>query len=305
MRSHTWSAWSCTVEVTTLRGADLDAAVGILEQVMAEVDAAASRFRIDSDLARINGNAGRFVLVSRLAFELVDLSLAVAARTGGAVTPTIGAALLALGYDEDIDLVRSRSADAASRAARACVPAPDAATAVRLDPALKRIGVTSRTRLDLGAVAKAYAVDEAVERCAARGIEGVLVSVGGDLAVHGAPEEGWRIAVSETATTPAEMIVIDAGAIATSSSLGRRWAGGLHHIVDPRTGTSAGGPWRTATVWAPTAVEANLLSTWALVDGPAAAAELAREERPARLVDTAGGVERRHGWPAASLEVAS
>lgn len=304
MRSHTWSAWSCTVEVTTLRGADLGAAVGIVEQVMTEVDAAASRFRIDSDLARINGNAGRFVLVSRLAFELVDLSLAAAARTGGAVTPTIGAALLALGYDEDIDLVRSRSAGAASRPARACVPAPDAATAVRLDPALKRIGVTSRTRLDLGAVAKAYAVDEAVARCAARGIEGVLVSVGGDLAVHGTPADGWRIAVSETATTPAEMIVIDTGAIATSSTLGRRWAG-LHHIVDPRTGASASGPWRTSTVWAPTTVEANLLSTWVLVDGPAAAAELAREERPARLVDTGGGVDRRHGWPAPSLEVAS
>lgn len=304
MRSHSWSAWSCTVEVTTLRGADLGAAVGIVEQVMTEVDAAASRFRIDSDLARINGNAGRFVLVSRLAFELVDLSLAVAARTGGAVTPTIGAALLALGYDEDIDLVRSRSADAASHAARACVPAPDAATAVRLDPVLKRIGVTSRTRLDLGAVAKAYAVDEAVARCAARGIEGVLVSVGGDLAVHGTPAEGWRIAVSETAATPAEMIVIDTGAIATSSTLGRRWAG-LHHIVDPRTGASACGPWRTSTVWAPTAVEANLLSTWTLVDGPAAAAELAREERPARLVDTGGGVDRRHGWPAPGLEVAS
>jgi thiamine biosynthesis lipoprotein len=289
------------VEVTTLRECDLDVATRIVERVMAEVDAAASRFRDDSDLARINAGAGRFVLVSPLAFELVDLGLAVAERTAGAVTPTIGTALRALGYDEDIDVVRRRPGTVDVRP----VPAPDAATAVRLDPRLRRVGVTSGSRLDLGAIAKAYAVDEAVARCASAGIAGVLVSIGGDLAVHGTRAEGWRIAVSETADAPAELVTIESGALATSSTVGRRWAGGRHHIVDPRTGGCATGPWRTATIWAPTAIEANLLSTWTLVDAAAAAAALAREERPARLVDAAGAVERRHGWPLETMEVAS
>jgi thiamine biosynthesis lipoprotein len=301
MRSRTWSAWSCAVEVTTLRERDLDAATRIVERVMAEVDAAASRFRNDSDLARINAGAGRFVLVSPLALELVDLSLAVAERTAGAVTPTIGAALLALGYDDDIDVVRRRpgALDVPP------MPAPDAATSVRLDPRLRRVGVTSGSRLDLGAIAKAYAVDEAVARCASAGVAGVLVSIGGDLAVHGTATEGWTIAVSETADAPAELVTIESGALATSSTTGRRWAAGRHHLVDPRTGRCASGPWRTATVWAPSAIEANLLSTWALVDACAAAEALAADERPARLVDVSGAVERRHGWPVEAMEAAS
>lgn len=298
MRSRSWSAWSCAVEVTTLRERDLDVASRIVERVMAEVDAAASRFRTDSDLARINAGAGRFVLVSSLAFELVDLSLAVAERTAGAVTPTIGGALLALGYDEDIDVVRHRREVPDVRP----MPVPEAATSVRLDPRLRRVGITAGSRLDLGAIAKAYAVDEAVARCVAAGVAGVLVSIGGDLAVHGTAASGWTIAVSETADAPTELVTIESGALATSSTVGRRWAGGRHHLVDPSTGRCASGHWRTATVWAPTAVQANLLSTWALVDAAPAAEALAREARPARLVGTTGTVERRHGWPAESVE---
>jgi len=96
---------------------------------------------------------------------------------------------------------------------------------------------------------------------------------------------------------PAELIVLDSGALATSSVVGRRWAADRHHVVDPRTGACARGPWRTATVWAPTAVEANVLSTWALVDADAAAHALAAERTPARMVTAGGLVQRRHGWP--------
>jgi thiamine biosynthesis lipoprotein len=276
-----WSDWSCAVTV------------------MAEVDGAVSRFRDDSDLARINAAAGRYVAVSPLTIALVKLGLAVADRTADAVTPTVGAALAALGYDDDISVVRDRAS------APACTPAPTTTATVRIDHDLGRVGVGSGTVLDLGATAKAYAVDEAVRRIARHAHSGVLVSIGGDLAVHGTPPAGWTIAVSETAGAPVEMVTIDAGALATSSMLGRRWGADRHHIVDPRTGDCARGPWRTATVWAPTAVEANLLSTWALVDATAAATAMALEGCPARIVTDAGEVERRHGWPAALEAVAA
>ncbi|MGZ4590669.1 MAG: FAD:protein FMN transferase, partial [Actinomycetes bacterium] len=101
MSTRTWQAWSCTVSVTTVAERDLEPAVDEVHAVMAEVEAAASRFH-RSDLARINAEAGRFVLVRPLTVRLVELALEVAERTRDAVTPTVGAALVAQGYDADI-----------------------------------------------------------------------------------------------------------------------------------------------------------------------------------------------------------
>lgn len=294
-RTAEWRDWSCDVTVTTAAATDLEPAEAIVRMVMGEVEQAASRFRPDSDLARINASAGRLVAVRPTTLRLVRTALDAALRTGGAVTPTVGAALLAQGYDDDIEVVRARAASAPAEPSTVC-PAPDAATAVRIDPVLGRVGVTAGTALDLGALAKSDAVDEAIARIAERRLGPAIVAIGGDLAVWG--EYDWRIAVSETPDGPAQLVTVDSGALTTSSTLGRRWAGGQHHIIDPRTGRCAKGRWRTATIWAPSAVEANLLSTWALVDADGLAAALAGEPRPARLVDAQGEVTSWHGWPA-------
>ena len=304
MNTREWRDWSCTVAVTLTDERDVELAERTVRSVMAEVEMAASRFRDDSDLARINASAGRFVTVAPLTVALVELAVAVAERTGDAVTPTVGDALVALGYDDDIDAVTRRAA--APRApigAPTGAPAATASQAVHVDHRLGRVGVDTGARLDLGALAKAHAVDEAVRRVASRARGVVLVSIGGDLAVHGAPPEGWRVAVSEVEDDPVEQVTIETGALATSSARGRRWGADRHHIVDPRTGLSTAGPWRTATVWAPSAVEANVLSTWALVDAPAAERAFAGDCRPGRLVGATGAVARLHGWPYADPAV--
>lgn len=295
-----WRDWSCAVTVTTAAPGDLSPAASIVREVMAEVEHAASRFRSDSDLARINANAGRYVSVRPMTVRLIETALDAAGRSGGAVTPTIGAAVIAQGYDDDIDVVRARVATADGPT---CVPAPEAESAIRIDPVLGRVGVTAGTVLDLGASAKAYAVDEAIARLDEAGLGPALVSIGGDLAAYG--DAAWRIAVSERADDPAQVVTIEAGAVATSSILGRRWAAERHHLIDPRTGRCASGRWRTATIWAPTAVAANTLSTWALVDADGFAVALSDEPRPARLVDTRGGVVACHGWPEESMVQAS
>ncbi len=298
MSTRTWQDWSCAVSVTTLAERDLEPAVDEVRAVMAEVEAAASRFH-PSDLARINAEAGRFVLVRPLTVRLVELALEVAERTRDAVTPTVGAALVAQGYDADIAVVRARTDAPAAQPS----PAPLALRAIRIDRTLHRVGVAAGAVIDLGALAKAYTVDEAIVRITRRRLGPTLVSIGGDLAVHG--EESWRIAVSETADAPGQEVTIDSGALATSSTQGRRWARERHHVIDPRTGAPASGTWRTATVWAPSAVEANLLSTWALVDAGGFTVDLEKTPRPVRLVDAGGHVVSRHGWPAEVLESAS
>src|SRR4029077_12144019 len=120
---------------------------------------------------------------------------------------------------------------------------------------------------------------------------GVLVSLGGDIAVAGEPPaEGWLIQASEDSGAPLregeETISIKSGGIATSSTTVRRWTRGgvaLHHIIDPATGLPVDGPWRTATVIAGTCVDANIASTAAIVMGQGAAEWLAQSRLPARL----------------------
>ena len=171
---------------------------------------------------------------------------------------------------------------------------------VAVDRDLRRLGVPSGLRLDLGATAKAWAADEAARRVHARLGHAVLVGIGGDLAVAGAAGRPWRVDVSEVMGGAVERVDLSHGGLATSSVLARTWTsdrGVQHHVIDPATGRPARGSVRTATVWAPTAVAANTWSTAAIVWGDAAAVRLRAAGIDARLVDTEGRVTTLGTWP--------
>jgi thiamine biosynthesis lipoprotein len=94
---------------------------------------------------------------------------------------------------------------------------------------------------------------------------------------------------------------VAAGAIATSSVTCRQWRHGgqqMHHIIDPRTGYPAAGPWRTVSVAGPSCAFANAAATAAIVAGPDAPAWLAGTGLPARLTGHDGTVLLLGGWPA-------
>jgi thiamine biosynthesis lipoprotein len=157
--------------------------------------------------------------------------------------------------------------------------------------------------LDLGATAKALATDRIAARAAEAAGCGVLVSLGGDVAVAGRlPKEGWQVGVADDHADPqpGASITLAAGGLATSGTARRRWRRGgrtVHHIVDPRTGDSAAPCWRTVTVVAGTCVDANIASTAAIVMGPAAPRWLTGCSLPARLVAEDGVVTHVAGWP--------
>ena len=96
---------------TVVVPARADEAERILRTDIDAVDRACSRFRSDSELAHVHANAGSSVKVSSLLFEALDVAYSVAERTSGAVDPTVGLALEALGYDRDFAADR----DAADR----------------------------------------------------------------------------------------------------------------------------------------------------------------------------------------------
>ena len=154
--SRTWTAWSCTVRLTVDDPAVLGAACGELKALMDRVDKAASRFRPDSELSIVNNRAGALVPVSRLLVDLVDVSLVAASMSGGAVDPTVGSAVIAAGYDDDIEAVRRRFPQPTAR--------PEAGrrlAEVQLNRKLALLGVPKDSALDLGATAKAWTADRA------------------------------------------------------------------------------------------------------------------------------------------------
>lgn len=293
--THVGSAWSCTVRLVVEDERVLRPATQDLTALLARIDATASRFRTDSALSIANRRAGRPVPVPKLLVDLVDAALDAAAQTGGAVDPTIGLTMQRIGYDRDI---RSIADDATLPAPGG--PRSGAWKAVRLHREAGLLTVPRGAALDLGATAKAWTADHAAHALATRYDTGVLVELGGDLAVAGVRPDGWCVNVAEREGADGQLVLVRHGGLATSTSTVRTWrrAGRvMHHIVDPATGLPADGPWRTASVSAPCALAANVASTAAIVRGDDAVEWLTRRGLAARLVAQDGSVVTTPGWP--------
>ena len=308
--SASWRALGTLVHLVVTEPSCLPAARSLLEADLAAVDLACSRFRADSEICALqitgqtNGQTtGQTTSqqVSPLLAEAIAVALRAAELTDGDVDPTVGAAMSAIGYDRDFERIDRTG--------------PAAQLTVRTVPGWREVRLEGRTltmpagvQLDLGATAKAWAADRSGARIARQVGCGVLVSLGGDIAVAGpAPRDGWRIRVQDVTGSPDEtpegsyaLIAIRDGGLATSSTKARRWQRGgdvLHHILDPRTGLPAEPVWRTVSVAAGTCADANAASTAAVIRGRVALGWLAGLGLPARLVDATGVVFTVAGWP--------
>jgi thiamine biosynthesis lipoprotein ApbE len=320
--SASWQALGTGVQVTVTDASQLTLARGMLEADLAAVDLACSRFRPDSEIVALDramagdggersdgseegtGSAAGPVEVSPLLAEAIAVALRAARLTDGDVDPTVGAAMNAVGYDRDFSLIQ-RDGPAVKLTVRT-VPGW---RQVEFDERARLLRVPPGVRLDLGATAKAWAADRSAARIVAGLGCGVLVSLGGDIAVSGPPPAGgWRVRVQDISGRPEDpppgpsaVVAIQAGGLATSSTAARRWRRGgdvLHHILDPRTGLPAAPVWRTVSVAAASCTDANIASTAAIIRGRAAPDWLTGLGLPARLVDEAGRVHTVGGWPA-------
>ncbi|MEV0738165.1 FAD:protein FMN transferase [Streptomyces sp. NPDC050549] len=198
-----FSALGTTAVLLTADPGRADDALLILRAELAAVDAACSRFRPDSELSRVNAAAGNGpVPVSALLAEAVEVALRAAELTDGAVDPTVGPAVVALGYDRTFAEVAARRPEDTGPATSPR-PAPGWRS-VRWDPALRLLRLPAGTTLDLGATAKALAADRAAHHAAAAVGCGVLVNLGGDLSAAGEPPYGgWRVAIADNHAGPA------------------------------------------------------------------------------------------------------
>jgi len=299
-----FAALGTTAVVVVTDHDGLDDAVHAVASEIAIVDAACSRFRADSELSAVNAAGGRPVEVSTTFLDALDVAIAAAAVTGGLVDPTVGRAMRLLGYDRDFGDV-----DRSGPPLRVTVGAVPGWRLIRLDRTARRVTVPAGVELDLGATAKAWCADRAAAR-AAEAVPGVglLVSLGGDIAIAGPPPpDGWpvRLADAHDAPTdgPGPVVTLTEGGLATSSTTQRRWQRGdeaLHHVIDPATGRPVPSWWRTVSVAASTCAGANVASTAAIILGDGAIEWLESRRLPARLVRDGDGTDvvTLCGWPA-------
>lgn len=252
-----------------------------------------SDYDADSELSRLSRTAGegKAVKVSNDLWTVLERSQALARRTDGAFDVTVGPVVnLWRKARREKQLPRAdRLAEARAAVGwRNLELDPRARTATLLVPDM---------RLDLGAIAKGYAVDEALKVLRARGVTRALVAGGGDMAVGDAPPgtSGWRIEVAPLDVTnapPARFVILRNRALATSGDVfqhveidGVRYS----HIVDPRTGMGLTDH-SLVTVIAPDCTTADSLATAVSVLGPAKGLKLVEQ-----FPQTAAHIVRRPG----------
>ena len=292
-------ALGTTVTVVVTTPSRADEAERILRVEVEAMDRACSRFRADSDLVHLHSSAGRTVEVSPLLFEALDVAYSVAEKTNGAVDPTVGHAMEALGYDRDFERIQSRPLRSADIS-----PVPGFRH-LHLDRTHRTARIPKGVHLDLGSSAKALLADRAAARVAREIGSGALVSIGGDVAVAGTPPpEGWAIGIAVDSSTEADavdqVVAIRHGGLASSSTLVRTWQMGnaqVHHIVDPATGRSSTPYWILVSAAGASCVDANALSTAAVVWGDRALERLRPLGQAVRLLRHDGEVFCLGGWP--------
>jgi thiamine biosynthesis lipoprotein len=226
-----------------------------------------TRFDPQSELCALNASQGQAFPASAQLFEAVELAAYYSAQTNGLFNPTIIGALEAAGYDRTFDELRPRSnlPETPSSSIKSMAD-------VKLDRSRQTITLPMGVRLDLGGIAKGWAVQQAAQQLAKFGP--CLVDAGGDIMTVGiVPGTAhWTIEIADPFDRAQDItsLRLRDRAVATSGIDRRRWQRGdtwQHHLIDPRTGQSSTSDLMSVTVIAPTTVEAEVYAKAVFVLG--------------------------------------
>jgi len=278
--------------------ANADTAADAAFHRVKELNDIMSDYDPDSELSKLSRSSGQGleVPVSADLWFVLSRAQTLAERSGGAFDVTVGPcvnlwrrARRAHELPDPVRLAQARRAVGYQH--------------VQLNPKRRSVELlVPDMRLDLGGIAKGYAVDEALRVLARLGIKRALVEGGGDVAVSDAPpgKKGWRFELAPLDVTnapPARFLLLKHKAISTSGDLnqrleidGKRYS----HIVDPRTGIGLTDH-SLVSVIAPDSITADSLTKVASVLGP--------EKGLKFIEDTPGVAARIMRDPAEKLEV--
>lgn len=209
----------------------------IVQTLFAEWEQALSRFLPESELSRLNEQAGIPIVVSDLLFAVLTTALNAAQATQGLYDPALLEQLVRLGYDRTFD-------DVPFVCYTPLYPGEPGGgwRGIRVNPERQSVTLPVGVKLDFGGIAKGMAVDAALEKLSQSGINTALVNAGGDLAVLGLPPDAEHWPIAAPGREQQWTIPLLRGAVATSGIAHRQWWQGnklQHHLLDPRTGQSA------------------------------------------------------------------
>ena len=240
-----------------------------------EVDELMSDYKSDSEIGRLNKEAAkRAIQVSESTYEVLRRSVEFSRLTDGAFDITVGPLM-------DLFREAEKGATAPTQQQISQAKSKVGFEKLKLDSENRTVQfAVEAMRLDLGGIAKGYAIDKAVEAAHRGGALGGMVDIGGDIRCFGSPPEGrehWLIAVQDPNANMAGItgggllmkLKVTDGAVATSGDYqqfvmieGRRHS----HIMNRKTGTSAEGL-SSVTIIAASATDADALATSASVLG--------------------------------------
>jgi len=244
-----------TIEVVGCDSAET--AVDTAFEWFRRIEACCSRFDTASELSQLSSKIGNPVPVSAILYEAVQFAIAVAEETGGAFDPTVGYRMEAAGFNREYHT---------GRPVQAAFDADDSVSYrdVLLDPAQKTIRLLKPMLLDLGAVAKGFAVDMAARELLP--FKDFAIDAGGDLYLGGCNSEGraWSVGIRHPRHDGEliDSISVSNQAVCTSGNYERG-----EHILDPRRAHATGNA-VSVTVVAQTAMLADAIATAAFVLGP-------------------------------------
>jgi FAD:protein FMN transferase len=233
-------------------------------KLFSTIEDTCSRFKEDSELSRLNQQIGKEVEVSNLLFSVLKDALKFYEETNGIFNPGILSAIENSGYSKSIEFIKGQELGVSS------LPAPEVSN---LEPYLlneDKQTVILRTSIDLGGIAKGWVIDRAANLLTKLGFG--FINVGGDIRIFGSLPRPLNIGI-EDPFDQAKMISsiqVTDGAVATSTSMKRRWkmnGTNKHHLIDAASGEPSTSKIISSTVTAPTATEADVLAKVTLLLG--------------------------------------
>lgn len=258
-------------EMLAILEGEIDSPPSILDRVpvwFEEWEQILSRFRSNSELSLLNQTYDQPVKVSDTLWDVFQYALSAETITNGLVTPTVLDAMLEAGYDQNFDTLPRYQSQHGLQVLSAVNPL----SVVTWNEKSQTICLPHGVRLDFGGVAKGWAAHQTVERLKEYGP--VLMNAAGDIAVSGprADGEAWQIGVKNPFVPESdfEVLKLKRCGVATSGRDRRRWSqnGQLrHHIINPYTGQPAETNVMTATILAPTVMEAEAAAKTVLILG--------------------------------------
>ena len=238
-----------------------------MREVMGRVNKSLSTFDSTSVISKVNAN--KPVVLDTLFINMFNKAQEISAITGGAFDITVAPLVNAWGFgfdpSSDKKWLSASQVDSIMQFVGYKKVWIENSTLVKADP---------RIKLDASAIAKGYACDLVADYLRSKGCNNFMVDIGGELVVSGVNPRGtkWRVGVSKPENTSeaavAEVMEITNCAVATSGNYRQFYYtedGLVGHTIDPRTGRPAVNNIVSATIIAPTCMEADAFATASMV----------------------------------------